>query len=72
MDINKDTTVKLVGPFESSIKLEALVKILNEFLGKEYDLDELGDSYYFYSPTCNEVPLIGQLTLSDIRKIPQF
>lgn len=43
MDINKDTTVKLVGPFESSIKLEALVKILNEFLGKEYDLDELID-----------------------------
>ena len=43
MDINKNTTVKLVGPFESSIKLEALVKILNEFLGKEYDLDELID-----------------------------
>ena len=32
----------------------------------------IGDSYYFYSPICNKDPLISQLTLSNIRKIPEF
>tara|TARA_A100000164_G_C21829807_1_gene734698 strand:- start:42 stop:1181 length:1140 start_codon:yes stop_codon:yes gene_type:complete len=43
--INKDTLVTQIGPFESSIKLEAFVKILNEVFGAEYDLDELIQEY---------------------------
>ena len=47
-DINKDTIVKYVGPFKSSIKLEAFVKILNEVFDEEYDLDELIQNYADY------------------------
>ena len=41
MDINKDTIVSKIGPFNTKIKLEFLVKILSELINHELNLDEI-------------------------------